>query len=185
MMRIIAGAYRGLRLKTLKGEALRPTSDQLRETLFNVLGESIQGATFLDAYAGSGAVGIEALSRGAQEVVFVEHHRPAANLIRENLQVLGIDSGFRIIQSQVQTGLDQMAGQGEKFDFVFLDPPYAEIREYHRSLRELGRLKILRPASLVIVEHSRHCRLEERYGALSRARLLRRGGSQLAFYRAL
>ncbi|HLI35313.1 MAG TPA: 16S rRNA (guanine(966)-N(2))-methyltransferase RsmD [Terriglobia bacterium] len=184
-MRIIAGAYRGLRLKTLKGEALRPTSDQLRETLFNVLGENVQGTMFLDAYAGSGAVGIEALSRGAQEVVFVEHHRPAVELIRENLQALGIISGFRIIQSQVQMGLERMAGQGEKFDFVFLDPPYAEIREYHRSLRELGRLKILRSASLVIAEHSRHCRLEERYGALSRARLLRHGDSQLAFYRAL
>src|SRR5579884_3607979 len=138
-MRIIAGTYGGRRLKTLKGEALRPTSDQLRETLFSVLGESIRSATFLDMYAGSGAVGIEALSRGAREVVFVEHHRPAVDLIREN----------------------------------------------HHTLRELGRLKILRHTSLVIAEHSRHCQLEERYGVLSRARLLRHGDSQLAFYQAL
>lgn len=184
-MRIIAGTYGGRLLKTLKGEALRPTSDQLRETLFSVLGESIRSATFLDMYAGSGAVGIEALSRGAREVVFVEHHRPAVDLIRENLRSLSIDSGFRIIPSRVQTGLERLAGQGEKFDFVFLDPPYAEIREYHHTLRELGRLKILRHTSLVIAEHSRHCQLEERYGVLSRARLLRHGDSQLAFYQAL
>jgi 16S rRNA (guanine966-N2)-methyltransferase len=94
-MRIISGTYRGLRLATLKGGKLRPTSDQLRETLFDVLGPQVEGLTFLDAYAGSGAVGLEALSRGAREVVFIEHHRPAIELIRQNLAALRIESGFR------------------------------------------------------------------------------------------
>src|ERR1700740_1078486 len=126
-MRIIAGSYRGLRLMTLKGSQLRPTSDQLRETLFDVLGPAIRGKRFLDAYAGSGAVGLEALSRGAAEVVFLEHHRPAAEMIRKNLASLKIGSGFRIVTSQALTALERLGQEGARFDYVFLDPPYSEI----------------------------------------------------------
>src|SRR5579863_6554295 len=100
-MRIISGKYRGRQLQTLKGGKLRPTSDQLRETLFDVLGPGIVGARFLDAYAGSGAVGLEALSRGASEVVFIEHHRAAATLIRQNLDALEITSGYRLVTRDV------------------------------------------------------------------------------------
>lgn len=182
-MRIIAGTYRGLRLQSLKGDKLRPTSDQMRETLFDVLGPRVEGARFLDAYAGSGAVGLEALSRGVGEVVFLEHHRPAAKLIRENLSALKIETGFRVMTCTVLTGLENLAEEGARFDFVFLDPPYAEIREYHHALRQLSRADILLPASLVIAEHSRHCVLEDGYGNLRRTRALRRGDSQLAFYR--
>ena len=182
-MRIISGTYRGLTIKTLKGGKLRPTSEQLRETLFDVLGPSVEGSRFLDAYAGSGAVGLEALSRGARDVVFIEHHRPAAELIRQNLAVLGIDSGYWLLTCAVMTGLERLAEQDEQFDFVFLDPPYDAIREYHQVLRELGRSKLLLPTSLVIAEHSRHMRLEEEYAALRRTRTIRHGDAQLAFYR--
>jgi len=182
-MRIISGQYRGLIIKTLKGGKLRPTSEQLRETLFDVLGPRIEGARFLDAYAGSGAVGLEALSRGAKEVVFIEHHRPAAEVIRQNLAALKIKAGFWLLTCAVLTGLERLAEQGEPFDFVFLDPPYDAIREYHQTLRELGRSRLLAPTSLVIAEHSRHLRLEEEYAALRRTRLIRHGDAQLAFYR--
>jgi 16S rRNA (guanine966-N2)-methyltransferase len=182
-MRIISGIYRGLRLKTLKGGNLRPTSDQLRETLFDVLGPQVEGSSFLDAYAGSGAVGLEALSRGAREVVFIEHHRAAAELIRSNLAVLKIHDGFHLISCQVLTGFERLAEEGSRFDFVFLDPPYNEIREYHHVLRQLSRGQLLFPASVVVVEHSRHCLLEEEYGSLRRSRVLRHGDAQLAFYR--
>lgn len=182
-MRIISGTYRGHFLKNLKGGKLRPTSDHLRETLFDVLGPLIEGATFLDAYAGSGAVGIEALSRGAREVVFLEHHRPAVVLIRENLAALQIESGFRLIPRSVLTGIEKLAEEGARFDFAFIDPPYEEIREYHHALRELARSGLLGPNSIAIAEHSRHCELEDRYGSLLRTRLLRRGDSQLSFYR--
>ena len=138
-MRIISGQYRGLILKTLKGGKLRPTSEQLRETLFDVLGPAVEGSRFLDAYAGSGAVGLEALSRGAREVVFIEHHRPAVELIRENLRALKIASGFRLLTSAVLATLERLSEENEPFDFVFLDPPYDAIREYHTTLRELGR----------------------------------------------
>ena len=182
-MRIISGTYRGLTLKTLRGGKLRPTSDQLRETLFDVLGPSIEGARLLDAYAGTGAVGIEAISRGAADVVFIEHHRPAAELIRQNLARLKIDSGYWILTNSVAAGLEKLAGQGEQYDFVFLDPPYDAIREYHQTLRELGRSRLLLPSSLVIVEHPRPVILEEEYAALRRRRLIRHGDAQLAFYR--
>lgn len=182
-MRVIAGTYRGLRLRTLKGGNLRPTSDQLRETLFDVLGPSIAGATFLDAYAGSGAVGLEALSRGARQVVFIEHHRAAAELIRQNLAALQVDSGFHLLTCAVLTGLERLEQQETCFDFVFLDPPYQEIREYHHTLRQLARGTLLLPSSLVVAEHLRHVQLEEVYGSLHRTRLLRHGDAQLAFYR--
>jgi 16S rRNA (guanine966-N2)-methyltransferase len=182
-MRIIAGKYRGLRLAGLKGGKLRPTSDQLRETLFDVLGPAIEGSAFLDAYAGSGAVGLEALSRGAAEVVFLEHHRAAVTLIRENLKSLRIEAGFRVIASQALSGFDRLAEEGTHFDYAFLDPPYSEISEYHHALRQLGRSRILRQAAWVIAEHSRFCVLEDEYGALHRTRLIRHGDAQLGFYR--
>ncbi len=182
-MRIISGTYRGRQLRIPKSGKLRPTSDQLRETLFDVLGPGVEGATFLDAYAGSGAVGLEALSRGAAEVVFIEHHRPANIVIRKNLEALGIESGYRLMTSEVLSGLERLNEEHARFDYVFLDPPYTEFREYHHALRRLGRGALVGPGSLVIAEHSRHTMLEERYGSLGRIRLLRHGDAQLAFYR--
>lgn len=181
-MRIIAGTYRGLHLRTLKGGNLRPTTDQMRETLFDVLGPRVEGATFLDAYAGTGAVGLEALSRGARDVVFIEHHRAAARLIRQNLAELKIDSGYALLSCAVLAGLDRLEREGERFDVIFLDPPYDEIREYHHTLRQLARGLLLRPTSMVIAEHSRHVELEDHYLTLHRTRLLRHGDAQLAFY---
>lgn len=182
-MRIIAGTYRGLRLRGLKGGNLRPTSDQLRETVFDILGPRVAGSKFLDAYAGSGAVGLEALSRGASEVVFIEHHRPAVKLIRKNLEALKIDSDFRLMTCQVLKGLERLQEEAARFDYVFLDPPYTEVREYHHVLRQLSRAQLLSPSSVVIAEHSRHCVLEDHYGALLRTRAIRHGDAQLAFYR--
>lgn len=182
-MRIIAGTYRGRRLKTLKGGHLRPTSDQLRETLFDVLGPSVQGSKFLDAYAGSGAVGLEAMSRGAAEVVFIEHHRAASDLIRQNLARLGIPSGYRLMTCTALTGLERLAAGGARFDFIFLDPPYDAIREYHHALRQMARSNLVAPAGRVIAEHSRRMVLEEEYGALHRSRTLKHGDAELTFYR--
>lgn len=182
VMRIIAGDYRGLHLKALRGRNIRPTSDQLRETLFDVLGPSIPGSSFLDAYAGSGAVGLEALSRGANEVVFIEHNRSAAEMIRRNISSLKIESGYRLMTCQVLTGVARLEEEDKHFDYVFLDPPYGEIHEYHHSLRQLGRSTLLLPSSLVIAEHSRQVVLEENYGALRRMRVLRHGDAVLSFY---
>ena len=182
-MRIISGAYRGFHLRSLKGAALRPTSDQMRQTLFDVLGPAVAGSRFLDLYAGSGAVGMEALSRGAGEVVLVEHHRVAVDLIRRNLESLKAAAKVRVLGCSTASGLERLAADGASFDYVFLDPPYAEISEYHYILRQLGRSSLLPPGALVVAEHSRHLHLEERYGRLARLRTLRHGDSQLSFYR--
>jgi 16S rRNA (guanine966-N2)-methyltransferase len=181
-MRIISGQNRGQRIQTLKGTQLRPTSDQMRETLFDVLGPSVRDSAFLDAYAGSGAVGLEALSRGAKEVVFVEYHRAAMDLIRRNLAALKMEDGFYLMNTKVLTAIERLDEEGSRFDFIFLDPPYSEAREYHQVLRQLGRSNLLTPTSFVIAEHSRHYFLEDHYNRLVGTRTIRHGDAQLTFY---
>jgi 16S rRNA (guanine966-N2)-methyltransferase len=186
-MRVIAGTYRSRILKSLKGLTLRPTSDRLRETLFNVLGPTVSGSRFLDLFAGTGAVGIEALSRGATEAIFVENHAPAAALIRSNLESLGIRSGAQVLPVDAMRGLEKVAAKRRpgdpRFDFVFLDPPYAEAKEYSRVLEFLGAATFLAPAATVIAEH-RHTRpLPESIGHLQRTRVLRQGDAALSFFR--
>ncbi len=178
MLRIIAGEYGGRRIKTLQGMKLRPTSDQLRETLFNILAPRIAQARFVDAYAGSGAVGIEALSRGAAHVTFIERHGPAVACLRANLLALEIEERFSIIQRDVSHALLQV----DEFDICFLDPPYAEREEYERALSALGHRTSLDAATLVIVEHSRRHRLDDSYGRLRQVKLKTQGDSQLSFY---
>jgi 16S rRNA (guanine966-N2)-methyltransferase len=186
-MRVIAGTYRSRILKSLKGLALRPTSDRLRETLFNVLGPTVAGARFLDLFAGTGAIGIEALSRGAQEVVFIENHAPAAKLIRQNLESLEIRSGFTVLPLDALRGLAMLASRKRPselgFDAIFLDPPYAAAEEYARVLDFLGSTELLAPGGMVIAEHRRSFNLREEAGALGRFRVLKQGDAALSFYR--
>jgi 16S rRNA (guanine966-N2)-methyltransferase len=186
-MRIIAGTYRSRLLKSLKGAALRPTSDRLRETLFNVLGPSVEGSRFLDVFAGTGAVGIETLSRGATQAVFIENHGPAANLIRRNLESLGLRSGYQILAEDALRGLSRLARKHRPgdpgFDLIFIDPPYAASGEYDRVLRFLGVATFLAPRATVIAEHRRTAELPAQFGALHRFRVLRQGDAALTFYR--
>lgn len=186
-MRVIAGTYRSRILKSLKGLALRPTSDRLRETLFNVLGAEVEGARFLDLFAGTGAVGIEALSRGAAEAVFIEDHKPAAALIRRNLESLVVRESAVVLVVDVLRGLEQLAAKhkaGEHtFDFVFLDPPYAEAEQYDRVLRFLGSGRLLALGATVIAEHSKRFALPKQIGNLQRTRVLNEGDAALSFYR--
>ena len=184
-MRIIAGTYRSRILKSLKGQSLRPTSDYLRETLFNVLGPAVAGSHFLDLYAGTGAVGIEALSRGAVEAVLVENHAAAVKLIRENLALLKIASGAQVISTDTSQALAKLTNRKRPpFEFVFLDPPYAAEREYRLSLDLLGASPLVAENSIVIAEHRKTLQLEEAYGALLRYRVLKQGDATLSFYRA-
>ncbi len=131
-MRVIAGVYRSRALRAPDGLATRPTSDRLRETLFNVLSPRIEGAAFLDLYAGSGAVGIEALSRGSARVVFVEKAQAALAVLRANLEKLGIKAGVEVRQGSVSAFLCGAKCGG--FDIVFLDPPYDAAAEYGNTL---------------------------------------------------
>ncbi len=172
-MRVIGGEFRSRRLKTLPGAALRPTPDRLRESLFSVLAPRIEGCVFLDAYAGCGAVGVEALSRGAARAVFIEKHKPAARLIQENLRSLGAESRALVLCGQALKHLGRLEA-----DIVFLDPPYDLDREYFQALRLLAG----RPPGLAIAQHSVRRTLEEAYGPLRRTRELRQGDNVLSFY---
>jgi 16S rRNA (guanine966-N2)-methyltransferase len=184
-MRIIAGTYRSRILKSAKGLTLRPTSDYLRETLFNVLGAGIDGSRFLDLFAGTGAVGIEAVSRGAAHVTFIENHAAAAALIRQNLESLKIDRGVTVIAADALRGLQTLEAKPKSsaFDYVFLDPPYASATEYTQVLQHLASSKILSPGVILIVEHRKTLDLPESCGVLHRVRTLRHGDSALSFYR--
>jgi 16S rRNA (guanine(966)-N(2))-methyltransferase RsmD len=184
-MRVIGGEFRSRRLKALPRQlkapaarALRPTSDRLRETLFDMLGEEIAGKVFVDAYAGTGAVGIEALSRGAARAVFIESDRQAAAVLRENVHALGLDSRSRIIERPAAKVLAALSA-----DIVFLDPPYEQAREYAAALERLGTAQGVQPAALVVAEHATRAPLEPSYGGLDRVSVRRQGDSSLSFYR--
>jgi 16S rRNA (guanine966-N2)-methyltransferase len=189
-MRIIAGRFRSRTLEAPAGLGTRPTSDRLRETLFNVLAPRIEGARFLDLYAGSGAVGIEALSRGAASVEFVERAPAALVVLRKNLARLGLTDGFRIHGAGVGSVLRKMkpatSNPGAAFDLVFLDPPYDAVREYAATMELLGgdAAGLLADGVLVIAEHRRKEKLDTQYGLLSRTRLLEQGDAGLSFYGA-
>jgi 16S rRNA (guanine(966)-N(2))-methyltransferase RsmD len=185
-MRIIAGIYRSRRLDAPPGLSTRPTSDRLRETLFNVLAPRIAGAAFLDLYAGSGAVGLEALSRGAARVTFVERAPAALKILRRNLELLGVESACMVRAESVAAFLRSAAKarpKPEPHEVVFLDPPYDAAGEYAATLGLLGEAHgILAPGALVVAEHRGKQALDERYGSLERTRLLEQGDAALSFY---
>jgi 16S rRNA (guanine(966)-N(2))-methyltransferase RsmD len=174
-MRVIAGEFRSRRLKTLPGMALRPTPDRLREALFNILSPRIADCVFVDAYAGSGAVGIEALSRGAARAVFIERHPAAARVIRENLAALEIEDRAHVIQAPAAMLLARYTD-----GIVFLDPPYPLVKEYDVALRALGASPL--PSLVVIAQHHSKQTMVESQGALKRTRQVRQGDNTLSFY---
>jgi 16S rRNA G966 N2-methylase RsmD len=213
-MRIIAGIFRSRQLKPLKHLNLRPTSDMLRETLFNILGPRVEGARFLDLFAGTGAVGIEAISRGAT-AVFVENHSATVRLLRENLAALEIKSAARVIPASVAQGLAKLTSESPPssetnqaavslhktesapgvaatapnykssttFDFVFLDPPYANELDYHSTLETLAQSSLLADDAVVIAEHHKKSPLPKSFGGLQQFRTVTQGDATLTFYR--
>ncbi len=186
-MRVIAGQYRRRTLRSLPGLEIRPTADRLRETLFNVLcaGDpaALAESTWLDLYAGTGAVGIEALSRGARMVYFVESSKAAADLIGQNLKSLGIVHDFQIVKADAGKALRQLEEKGGVAEFVFLDPPYSMQDEYAKTLVTLAESKLLHERSLVIAEHEKRFDPGEEFGELRRYRNLVQGDAALSFYR--
>jgi len=162
---------------------LRPTSDRLRETLFDILGPAVRDSLFVDVYAGTGAVGIEAISRGAREVIFIEAHAASARLVRENLAAVGVREEADVIEASALRGLEKLAARRRMADFVFLDPPYENEEEYLLVLEFLDESHLLAPRGLAIAEHSRKMELPERFSRLERTRLVEQGDAALSFYR--
>lgn len=173
-MRVIGGEFRSRRLKSLPGIDTRPTPDRLRETLFNILAPEIEDTVFIDAYAGTGAVGIEALSRGAARVIFIEKSFAAAQVIRENLVMLGLNGRAEVLQGRVLQYLPRRTA-----DVVFIDPPYSLEHEYQESLGILGRV----PPPLAIVQHDSRYVPGSEYGGLQKIRTVRQGDNSLSFFR--
>ena len=189
-MRVIAGTHRSRQLSAPRGTATRPTSDRLRETLFNILQPRIEGARFVDLYAGTGAVGIEALSRGAAHVWFSENAPPALAALRENLRALKLTRNHTIEDRGTGAALQQLAKlpatHSPGIDIVYVDPPYEAEAEYESTLNFLGSARgrtLLTPNAIVIAEHATKTTLPTRYGALEHYRLLKQGDATLSFYR--
>lgn len=172
-MRVIGGEFRSRRLKSLPGLTTRPTPDRLRETLFDILGSMIENKVFLDAYAGTGAVGIEALSRGAARAIFIERRKAIANIISENLASLGVTDRAVVVAARALTAITRY-----KAHIVFLDPPYDLESEYAQALDVLSQ----DAPDVVIAQHSVRMALGEEYGALQHTRDVRQGDNVLSWY---
>jgi 16S rRNA (guanine966-N2)-methyltransferase len=184
-MRVIAGTFRSRQLSAPRGMQTRPTSDRLRETLFNILAPRLDGCRFVDLYAGTGAVGIEALSRGASHVWFAESAEPALAALRQNLSALKISRGFTLEERGVGAMLQHLSRLWQPVDLVFLDPPYEADDEYEGTLNFFGSVRgrtILAPHGLVIAEHSSKGKLATLYGALEHTRLVKQGDAALSFF---
>lgn len=186
-MRVIAGKYRGRPLRSLRGTDIRPTSDRLRETLFNVLTagnpDALQGTVWLDLFAGTGAVGIEALSRGAKKAYFVETSAAAAKLIEQNLQSLGIVDGYKILRDDLAGVLWRLQREHIAADVVFLDPPYRMQNAYQETLTALADSSLVWAMTLVVAEHEKKFDPGDEFGSLRRIRKLTQGNTALSFYR--
>jgi 16S rRNA (guanine966-N2)-methyltransferase len=184
-MRVIAGTYRSRQLVAPRGLQTRPTSDRLRERLFSILSLRVSGCRFVDLYAGTGAVGIEALSRGAAHVWFAEDAEPALAAIRQNLAALKIAGGFTLEDRGVGAMLQRLGKISQLVDLVYIDPPYEAEAEYSGTLNFLGSVRgraTLAPDALVIAEHSSKAKLATRYGALEHTRLVKQGDAALSFF---
>lgn len=175
-MRVIAGEFRSRRLKSLPGLNTRPTPDRLRETLFNVLALQIHDRVFIDAYAGTGAVGIEALSRGVRRAIFIEKNRAAVEVIRDNVAALGLANRSEVFTVKTAAVLERV-----RADIAFLDPPYELSDEYATSMAALDRAG----TPLVIIQHSSRFTPKEAYGDLHRYRAIKQGDNSLSLYRRI
>ncbi len=176
-MRITGGSGRGRRLRVPAGDRVRPTSDKVKQALFNILGERVQGARFLDLFAGAGGIGLEALSRDAGKVVFVDSARESLSAIRQNIEALGCGDRALVIASKAESFLKKPSGS---YDIIFLDPPYR--MELEPLLAQISAAGILAPGGLVVAEHFKKQLSPERSGSLERYREAVYGDTALAFY---
>jgi 16S rRNA (guanine966-N2)-methyltransferase len=186
-MRVIAGKYRSRPLSSMRGMDIRPTADRLRETLFDVLTagnpEALEGSTWIDLYAGTGAVGIEALSRGARMVYFVESGAAPTQLIRKNLKSLGIDAAFEILNMDGSRGVQNLGSRNIVADYIFLDPPYRLEEEYVKVLDKLSQSSIITPTTIAIAEHHKKFDPGQVFSEMRRSRKLVQGDAILSFFR--
>jgi 16S rRNA (guanine966-N2)-methyltransferase len=181
-MRITGGTLRGRKLIAPKSASIRPMRDQVRAALFNIINDLASGSRFLDLFAGTGSVGIEALSRGASCAVFVDSAREAVQIIERNLQELGLHDRAKVLQEDVFQALERLHGQGERFDLVFAGPPYGQ-NLAHPTLEHLGTLDVLQEDAVVATEIFKKERVADRYPSLELFDERAYGDNLLKFYR--
>ena len=181
-MRVIGGIKGSLRIKSSKSKSLRPTMDRVRETVFNILGNRVSDAFFLDLFAGTGSVGIEALSRGAREVIFVEKEFRTAKILNENLERLGFEKGGTILKMDFSRAIKSIKRDGKQFDIVYIDPPYAsELCE--ESLNLLAEYDIINKNGIVLAEHFYKNKLKEIFGELKLTRIKKIGETCISIFK--
>lgn len=183
MPRVVSGKYRGTHLDAPKGENTRPTSDKVKEALFSIIQTRTPDARFLDLFAGSGQMGIEALSRGASEAVFVEYRGEAAALIRDNIRKVHAERDAKVISADISSALRGLGEENRKFDLIFLDPPYAETeKQWSKTADLIGRYGLLEKGGMVIIEHSSDVDLQKNVINLTLTRRCKYGLTLLTFF---
>ncbi len=182
-MRIIAGTSRGRKLKAPPGLHTRPITDMIKEALFNVWGEGIVGANFLDLFAGSGSVGIEALSRGAAKAIFIDNDPAAVRIIRENLAHCGFKEGFGVYRQDVFRALNMLNDKREKFDYIYVDPPFTNDQIFDNILTAINNIDIISRFGIVVIRTQKNRNMADKLDKLERYRTNVYGESCLHYYR--
>jgi len=180
MIRVISGIYKGKRLNKVRSSLVRPIPDKLKESLFNIIQEEVKGCVFLDGYAGTGSVGIEALSRGAEKVIFIDEYFPAVKVIKTNLKKCGVENRVQVIHKEFNRGVIQLAKESLKFDMIFLDPPY-KLLEERNPLKVIKKREVLKPGGKIILRHYYKTEFEAKY--YESLRQVTIGDDTLSFYR--
>lgn len=180
MIRVISGAYKGIRLKKVPGSVVRPMPDKLKESLFNIIQDEVKGTVFLDGFAGTGSVGIEALSRGAKLAVFIDEYYPATKIIKHNLQKCGAEEKGLIVRKEFNRAVIQLSKEEMEFDIVFLDPPY-KLLEERNPLKVIKKRSILKEGGMIILRHYFKSELEAKYFDCQRQVSI--GDDTLSFYK--
>lgn len=179
MIRVISGIYKGKRLNKVRSSLVRPIPDKLKETLFNIIQEELKGSVFLDGFAGTGSVGIEALSRGAEKVVFIDEYFPAIKVIKTNLKKCGVENRAQVIHKEFNRAVIQLAKENMKFDMIFLDPPYKLIEE-RNPLKVIKKREVLESGGKIILRHYYKTKFEAKYYELLRQVTI--GDDTISFY---
>lgn len=180
-MRVISGEYRGIRLKAVPGKHTRPTSDQVKESLFNIIGPYFSGGNCLDLFAGSGSLGLEALSRGIDYAIFVEKYPSAIQTIRENVKKLRVENQIEILRRDAFRSLEQIAQKNIQFKFIFIDPPY-KYKDIHKLLEEIVAYNLLEDKGLVLYEHSSDSKSPD-HESLFKVREVKYGATAITMYK--
>jgi len=180
MLRIIGGSQKGRRLKMIRDSRVRPMPGKLREALFNIIQDKVPGAVCLDGFAGSGSLGLEALSRGAARVVFIEEYGPAVKIIRQNIEKCGFQEQARVLQAEFNRGVIQLASEKWSFDLIFIDPPYELLKE-RNPLKVVKKRGILKPDGLIVLRHFN--KITPDLSFFERHRWFRCGDDVISFFR--